>query len=215
MWSSHSSRRATSQEKQVAQGDHEEPSASPGAAPATDESDQGGPLIRVAESYEALIQSVRPKLDDSDCAALDVTLKSIRERFPPGLLRQSGAPCPQLHASAAASSPTYLGKASDAHFLDSFASFVRAQEQQCGRKDESDGQFDEQSDVFEPSMCQKPLKLPPKETAFSYLDIYFSTIHIAYPFLSKPMILHHAKEIWDADPKGVDARPWLALLSKS
>ena len=77
------------------------------------------------------------------------------------------------------------------------------------------GQRDDQTNVIGDFALEKPLSLPAKEVALDYLDIYLATIHIAYPFLSKPMILHYAHRVLSGDLKGAGVRPWLALLSES
>ena len=117
-------------------------------------------------------------------------------------------------------SSTYLGKASDIRFLDTVFDFMHAEEEEhnASRDEGNDDQYDHQSDVLEPvpaPIYDKPLKLSTKETGMGYLDIYFSTIHIAYPFLCRPMVLHHARRIWTSDLNEADDRTWLALLSES
>ena len=84
------------------------------------------------------------------------------------------------------------------------------------RSGDNDAEHDNQSYLSGlPPAIGKPLELPTREVARNYLDIYFSTIHIAYPFLCKPTVLRHMQKIWSGDFYEANDRPWLALLSES
>ena len=140
-----------------------------------------------------MIQSVRPKPGDLEGAALDLTLETIRKAFRQTIIGQIEiARSPKRTDDPIVDSPVYVGKASGIHFLDTAMDFVSQQKERPPR---DQGQCDDQTDLFEDFAFEKPLKLPAKEIALDYLNIYFSTIHIAYPFLSKPMILHYAHRI--------------------
>ena len=69
--------------------------------------------------------------------------------------------------------------------------FLRKQEDFSRSEEDDPEQYDENylSDLS--PQIGKPLELPTKKTACNYLDIYFSTIHIAYLFRGKPTVLHH------------------------
>lgn len=147
-----------------------------------------------------MIQSVRPKLGDLEAAALDLTLESIRKAFPRTEIGQNEISRSEKRTDdPIVNSPVYVGKASEIHFLDTVMDFV-SQQKEWPTRDQgtSDHQRDEQTDVFGDFNFEKPLKLPAKEIALEYLDIYFSTIHIAYPFLSKSMgaALHPSSLKW-------------------
>lgn len=147
-------------------------------------------------------------------------LKHIRKQLPLDAV-------PNDPAQADTSSPTtdrpngdavktssYLGNASDIHFFNTIRDLMREQEV-SSTGEENDAQSYDQSDLSElaPALGT-PLRFLTRETALSYLDIYFSTIHIAYPFLSKPTVYHHFERIWIGELNKPDDRPWLALLSK-
>ena len=181
---------------------------------ALDASDETIAVRRIAESYESLIRSVRPKLAASEVALVDVTLASIRKHLPSGPPSGAGASSPDYHSiGTVESSPTYYGKASDMRFLNTIRDFVREQEDPS-RSGENDEEHYDQSYLSSISPAiGKPLELPTREIARNYIDIYFSTIHIAYPFLCKPTVLRHIQKIWNGDFNEASDRPWLALLS--
>lgn len=148
---------------------------------------------------------------------MDLTLESIRKAFPRTEIAQNEISRSEKRTDdPIVNSPVYVGKASEIHSLNTVMDFV-SQQKEWPTKDQgtSDHQRDEQTDVFGDFYFEKPLKLPAKEIALEYLDIYFSTIHIAYPFLSKSMVLHYAHRVLSGDLKDVEIRPWLALLSES
>ena len=214
-WATHTKRgiKITTPEGQTA----ERLSSSPDVLSETGDTESANVLNRLHEAYESLIQSVRPKLGDLEGAALDLTLESIRKGFSQTEIGQNEISRSEKRADdAIVSSPSYVGKASEIHFLDTVMDFV-SQQKEWHTRDQgtSDHQRDDQTDVFGNFAFEKPLKLPAKEIALDYLDIYFSTIHIAYPFLSKPMVLHYAHRVLSGDLKDAEVRPWLALLSES
>lgn len=172
-------------------------------------------MRRIAESYESLIRSVRPKLAASEGALLDVTLECIRKQLPSGTVSGADASPSDYHSNGpVVSSPTYYGKASDMRFLNTIRDFMREQEDPS-RSGDNDAEHDDQSYLSGlPPIIGKPLELPTREIARNYLDIYFSTIHIAYPFLCKPTVLRHMQKIWSGDFNEANDRPWLALLSE-
>ena len=214
-WATHTKRgiRITTPEGQTA----ERQSDSPDAMSETDDTENVTVLNRLHEAYESLIQSVRPKLGHLEGASLDLTLESIRKAFPRTEIGQNeisrsnnGTDDPIVN------SPVYVGKASEIHFLDTVMDFVSQKKEWPTRDQDAVGhQPDDQTDVFGDFSFEKPLKLPAKEIALDYLDIYFSTIHIAYPFLSKKMVLHYAHRVLGGNLKDAEVRPWLALLSES
>ncbi len=98
-------------------------------------------------------------------------------------------------------SPTYLGKASELGFLNTIRDFMREQEDPS-RSEENDAEKYDQSYLSELSpIIGKPLELPTKETARNHLNIYFSFIHIAYPFLCRRTTLRHMQKKSSGDFK--------------
>lgn len=62
--------------------------------------------------------------------------------------------------------------------------------------------------------------LPSRLTADKLLDIYFSTIHVAYPFVCEPLFRRKYEEFWKGDSiQGIDTDEsgglWVSLLCKS
>ena len=176
-----------------------------------------GKVFRVPQaikSYDALVQSVRPKLVESDRAAVDLTLECIRRQLPKDALCGVAASSASAPSAETARDPAYFGPASDIRYFNIVRNHMLVQETPH-TTDGEDPQSYDQSDSPNPlSSMAQPLQLPAKATALTYLDIYFSTIHVAYPFLSRSMLLHQLDKLWGGEIGQVSGRhPWLALLS--
>ncbi|KKA24937.1 Uncharacterized protein T310_1016 [Rasamsonia emersonii CBS 393.64] len=171
----------------------------------------------IVKSYEALIQNLRPKLENTERAALDLTLTSIHRRLPDDLAQQIRSQnTEQPAAKKDRKSATYVGKASDIHFFNTIRECIREQEAiDLASEDRGGEPCYDQTDIPEnPISFGKPLQFPSREEAARYLDIYFSTIHVAYPFLRKATVLAHFERMWSEEEVDEQQdRPWLALLN--
>jgi hypothetical protein len=167
-------------------------------------------------SYETLIEEIRTRLDSSHQAALDLSLQDIRRLVPknPAENKQvpDGANAITRVGLATASSPTYVGKASDIHFIQSIRQCVHGP----GAEEEVSAQNYSQTYVSESlSVLTHPLLFPSQTEADQYLDVYLSTIHIAYPFISKPILMDAFKRFQNGEVHEPEFRPWLAIFSKA
>lgn len=112
----------------------------------------------------------------------------------------------------AASPPTYVGKASDIHFIQSICQCVHGH-----RTDEEvSAQNYSQTYVSEClTALTHPLLFPSQTEADQFLEVYLSTIHIAYPFISKSILLDAFQRFQKGEVHEPEFRPWLAILSKA
>ncbi|KAJ5190221.1 uncharacterized protein N7498_009206 [Penicillium cinerascens] len=184
---------------------------------------QGSPLqehlpaySKAVKSYEALIQEIRANLDSSRQAALDFSLQDIR-RLVPQQPKEEQLALDDAEANAdagiaAAPSPTYVGKASDIHFIHSIRQCVH------GRRDVAEGdtptQNYSQTHVLEnPTILKHPLLFPSPAEADQFLDVYLSTIHIAYPFMPNSVLLDAFQRFKKGEVHEAEFRPWLAIFN--
>lgn len=173
---------------------------------------------RALRSYEALIQEIRANLDSSRQAALDFSLQDIRRLLPQEPKDEQptcdGPEATGILGMPAAPSPTYVGKASDIHFIHSIRQCVHGHRDLTG--EDTSPQDSHQSRVLESSTVLKhPLLFPAPAEADQFLDVYLSTIHIAYPFLSKQVLLDAFRRYQKGEAHAAEFRPWLAVLSTS
>ncbi|KAE8341155.1 fungal-specific transcription factor domain-containing protein [Aspergillus arachidicola] len=166
------------------------------------------------ESYEMLIDDLRSKLDSSDRLALDLNLSKIRRQKPRELaLGQLPKHGPERHQQSKPSSttpPSYVGKVSEIHFIRAVHRCMQGSE-----VSEVTGEPGYGSPSLSESLVSlnRPLLLPPKEEAYQLLNVYLSTIHIAYPFLSRRQLFEELESLWMKDCDNVEYQPWLALFS--
>lgn len=171
---------------------------------------------RTVESYEALIQEARAGLDSSRQASLDARLSQIRGQGSENTVdycrpsHTSTVPAP--HACTVMESPTYVGKVSDVHFIHMVRQCIQGRDllDREGLASQTYGQTRISESL---AALSHPLLIPPREEATYFLEIYLSTIHIAYPFLCKSTILEEFERLWTEDRLKPENRPWLALFS--
>jgi hypothetical protein len=188
-------------------------------------------LHQAIQSYEKLIASLRLDLKDPSRAAVDLTLAHIRNQLPddvtsamepesnlvttapPGLPSRDGSSeqtprqTPKRHR--------YLGEASDVHFFH-VVKQVLGDKQPSGNAAEHDIQsYDQEELSFQtPNGHAGRLHLPSREVAEKYIDIYFCTIHIAYPFISKSSFMARYENFRNGDFEVGKSSSWLPLLCK-
>lgn len=174
---------------------------------------------RAVQSYEALIQEFRPKLDTPQQEAMDRSLQFIRNDLPDdikGKLLQSvgtrteGTQQSNLEVMA---SPTYVGKASDIHFIHSIRQCIGG----CNlpeKEDEAADYYSQSHALRSLAALTHPLLIPNRADAQKYMDVYLSTIHIAYPFLHRAVLLEQFQLFQTGNHGDLEYQPWLALFSK-
>lgn len=171
---------------------------------------------RAVKSYETLIEEIRARLDSSHQAALDFSLQDIRRLMPqePAENEQKSDSANAIRrvGIATASSPTYVGKASDIHFIQSIRQCIHGP----GADEEVPAQNYSQTYLSESlSSLTHPLLCPSPAEADQYLDVYLSTIHIAYPFVSRSILLDAFQRFQNGEVHEPEFRPWLAIFSKT
>ena len=115
-------------------------------------------------------------------------------------------------------SQRYHGEASDIRFVRSVKQALHTTSHSGGLEnvEDDEGVQSYEQDV---SMHQEASDLeegfPPSQDASStYLNIYLSTIHIAYPFIERSELIRHHAEFWKSDSVADVAGPWLSILSE-
>ena len=180
-------------------------------------------LQSAVQSYENLIASVRSHLPESARNSLNATLSQIRSRLPADCISLA-SPAESPTATAIASfrhepsdqcgkTPRYLGEASDVRFFHTVKKILRDDVQSGGPVEDETQSYDQ--GVLHLETHDSRQHLPTKEKADSYIEIYFFTIHIAYPFLSKSSFMARYEDFWKEDIQVDEGPSWLPLLCKS
>lgn len=187
-------------------------------APPVIKRDAHVPCSYIVKSYEALIRSFQTKLNEADQAGLDLTLASIRQRLPEELGEQVLLETDQQQPNPPTDerSPTYVGQASDLYFFKTIESRMRYNVVDFEGDDLRQPYYDQTEIPVNTTFLGRPLLCPSEEDGLQYLDIYFFTIHIAYPFLPKSLIFEQFLRLRSINIEDRDQynRSMLALLSK-
>lgn len=109
--------------------------------------------------------------------------------------------------------PRYLGEASDVRFFHTMKKILRDDVQSGGPIENETQSYDQE--ILHLETHDGRQNLPTKDMADAYIEIYFSTIHIAYPFLSKPSFMARYERFWRGDKEVNEGPSWLPLLCKS
>ncbi|KAL3466418.1 fungal-specific transcription factor domain-containing protein [Aspergillus heterothallicus] len=166
------------------------------------------------QSYETLIRELRLGLDPVQQVRLDSALQNIKSQLPdtPEFGQPSCGAIATRQDYATESSPTYVGKASDIHFVHHIRKYVTGH----GALDVDD-LFTQSYTHYHSlgafvALTQPPL-VPSQAEAEEFLNIYLSTIHIAYPFICKSVLLKQFRHFQASDYHPTEFQPWLALFN--
>lgn len=177
------------------------------------------------QSYDKLIRGVRLDLPESARTSVDLTLSYIQRRLPadivgleaPSSSIPAAATCPRLGpADFSANSQRYLGEASDVRFFYTIKKIFRDEDQSGGAAENDEQSYDQGTLHLETQVGREShADLPTKDLADTYIEIYFFTIHIAYPFVSKPSFMERYERFWKGDIEVAESSSWLPFLCKS
>lgn len=190
----------------------------------------GGGIMRkqleIVTRYDELVEDLRSRLKEDDRRAVAVTLANLRQSVSslPGMDKVSGqrgkSPVSNKTSPAyddlAVPAQRYLGEASEVRFLNiikqALSQNLAAQPSLAPTHLEVWDTYEQDEISRHSSYEQNPFLLPSKATADKYLQIFFSTIHIAYPFVCQPTFLEKYEEFWETDAPYNFHGPWLSLL---
>jgi hypothetical protein len=109
----------------------------------------------------------------------------------------------------------YLGEASDVHFFHVVKQVLGDKQLSDGATEHDMQSYDQEELPFQtPNGQEGSLHLPSREIAEKYIDIYFCTIHIAYPFICKASFMVRYENFRKGDFEVGKSSSWLPLLCK-
>lgn len=176
-------------------------------------------------SYEKLIKSVLLDLPESSRASVDLTLSYIRRGLPVDVMRlkrahnapaSDGFPvsCTQIPSpQRCASNRRYLGEASDVRFYHTIKKIFQDGDMSSGVPENDIQSYDQGTLHLErQDRYDIDVGLPAKDLADEYINIYFSTINIAYPFICKPSFMELYDRYWKGESEINQNSSWLPLM---
>jgi hypothetical protein len=121
-------------------------------------------------------------------------------------------------AASPSSSQRYLGEASDIRFFNAmkqtlFESSCNNEPQQGDSLCRIDS-YEQDEVQRQATIDEDQVYLPKRATVDNYVEIYFSTIHIAYPFVWRPGFMETYEKFWQSESLEKLRGPWLSLLCK-
>ncbi|KUJ10759.1 uncharacterized protein LY89DRAFT_710532 [Mollisia scopiformis] len=176
--------------------------------------DSQQPLLQwVIQSYDNLIASVQSDLPESTRNSTTSVLSQIRGRLPAGIVTSAAPGATSLQRNLfdqSGNNSRYLGEASDVRFFHTIKKILR-DDVHSGSSVEGETQSYDQ-EILRLETHGGRHNLPTKEVADAYIEIYFFTIHIAYPFLNKPSFMVRYARFWTGDVEADEGPSWLPLL---
>jgi hypothetical protein len=103
---------------------------------------------------------------------------------------------PHPHPHPHTASARYLGRVSDVSFFNSVRGLLSRDGSALPLPPPLESYEREGADSNVSVEAHGDLEIPDRETADKYIDTYFSTIHVAYPFLPKPSFMEEYESFW-------------------
>lgn len=180
--------------------------------------------------YDELLQNVQERVTTGqsiDATSLGISIDQIRTALPAATMtaiqaaRDSTPSRPPLttenseDADHPIAAERFVGVASDLHFFNVIKrSFGGSPPVGDSEQDKEDF---EQYDVYahEDQLDAMLAQVPERAVADQLIDTYFTTIHIAYPFLCKPLFMREYEQFWTQSTRSLEDPIWLSLLRMS
>lgn len=155
--------------------------------------------------------NLKERLDERQRSDIEASHAYIQSHLP---LRFSSSNEPQASESnLPLSTHTYVGTASDTHFFNTIKHAMSANLETSKYRPDTE-RYDQPDSLRGIPRIRKPLKLPSAKLCQQYLDIFFSTIHCAFPFLSRSTVEERLERISADGASDIDPS-WTAQLSMS
>ncbi|KAL7891940.1 fungal-specific transcription factor domain-containing protein [Trichoderma sp. SZMC 28014] len=141
------------------------------------------------EALQLKSSSIKSQLDNAiSNAKAEVLLREVAS--------ESGSKSP---SGSVDQSPGYLGEVSDIRFVNVVKKFLQTQDGTTMMQKDFES-YDQGENLVSSNKVSCPtILLPTFEKAKHYIDAYFTTIHIAYPFIPETPFIQHFKTLSDSD----------------
>ncbi|KAI1152510.1 fungal-specific transcription factor domain-containing protein [Nemania diffusa] len=174
------------------------------------------------EKYQQLVSSVCAGLPDSVLSQVHASLDFIQTQACAQIALPVDECTPPSPRDAAHSPRTqglgYLGETSDVRFVNNLIRTTHSPDDFSGR-DARDSTAEELANYdSEQLVSNRPLSDPlaylpcSKDTALDYLENYFTTIHIAYPFVRRRVLISKFETLLNTELHSLQSHSWLSLL---
>ena len=162
-------------------------------------------------TYLQLLQDIRPRLNEADRRVVDVGVLTSHKT-----ISDFNVEARRTTDATSSNEPTspqrYLGEASDIGFYNSMRKAMCSDSIKSTSSSPYMASYDHDEDPEIGPQEHLTNILPGRDTADKYCDIYFSTIHIAYPFVSRKTFQQNCDTFWQPEPLDDLSSSWLSLL---
>ncbi|GAM91361.1 hypothetical protein ANO11243_094100 [Dothideomycetidae sp. 11243] len=159
-------------------------------------------------AYDRLLMTLRSTATESDQAKIDEEMARARRHLPSDFFETDASTDNEESPTndsatgdiAGVTLPRYLGKASDLSYINELRVRIR---DEYGTNSPDAGPESYDNDEVECSSNAKwsESMLPKRQSVDQLIDIYFTTIHIAYPHISRPVFMVEYDKFWDQRPE--------------
>lgn len=174
-------------------------------------------LNQRVQRLDRLVCNVRDRLCEDDRNLLDVELAALQNSRLGHTSDDAETPGSSQHEDS--KSQRYLGEASDIRFYNTVKQSLYPQSGDVFDQEDSGVTHDYSYEQETPSACPRNHDLstimPTRAIADKYIGIYFTTIHIAYPFVPLPAFEEAHNEWWKSQTHPGLSDTWTSLFCKS
>ena len=171
--------------------------------------------------YKTVLTRLVPRLPEAEQEGVLREMAVIRTRLDNDNDIGSSSPPKQAVCTGERNTPTnntqrYLGEVSDVRFFN-LVERVLQKKPSAGDAPHIDviaSSYEQEVGTPGVAALDVPHHLPSPEAAAEYLDIYFSTVHIAYPFVPKSAFMARYRQLRVGKLEDADSS-WYGILCKS
>lgn len=108
--------------------------------------------------------------------------------------------------------PVFLGEVSDVRFFNLVKRVLQAQDEPGAVQRELESYDPGDSGISPGVISCKRIELPDCEKAEEYIEAYFSTIHLAYPFIQRTTFMDEYNKVRQGNTESSHNNTWIALI---
>lgn len=165
-----------------------------------------------AEEQQNVTSTISRLKSRANVALADIGASSAS---PPTSVHISEGRNDQLTVSPANHNERYLGEVSDVQFFNLVKRMLQIQGGSYPEQNVDSYEQDGNTETPGDAITSTPMEIPSPANAKELMDVYFSTIHIAYPFIPEAMIARHFSNDQSLPQKPVfQSTTQVALLCK-
>lgn len=195
---------------------------SPATKTEVSDSDKILELQHAIQTSQSVLRKIRNKIDTKDRELVDSALANSSN-----ISNQQGSKpfSPYRYSSLSAShaderrtsgsNKRYLGEVSDVSFFNTIRHRLQHNIDGADEVSQLESYDQENLQTFTDAHSENPTQCPDYKSADKYVEIFFSTVHIAYPFICRQRFQRQYQEWWTETQTPEDSYGFESLLCES